>query len=375
VGSLDSLTFEVRLLVAESSAAFGSGHLLFWRDGALLAQPFDDRALRLRGEPVPIADDVANEGGRYTSFAVSSNGSIAFIQEARAASRRLTWLDRSGVAIGTTGDPSAFGSIALAPSQRLVAASIAGDNTDIWIVDTGRVVTTRLTFDPTTETFPVWSPDSARVAFTSGVGASTISQKAVTGRGQQEELIKVTGATLWPSDWSRDGRFIAYTFNRGPQGAMFDIWVLPITGDRKAFPLMQTPFVEENATFAPDTKWIAYQSTESGVNQIYVQPFPPTGEKYQVSRTGGTQPKWRADGKELFFLGIDSSMMSAEVRTTTAFEVLSAKTLFPIANLALPLRHAYSPSPDGQRFLFALPEQRIGQAGITVVTNWLAIGR
>jgi serine/threonine protein kinase/Tol biopolymer transport system component len=352
----------------ERRVQFGAPSVLARRD-TLMAQPFDDRTLKLSGDPLPVAEDVANEGGRYTSFTASWNGSIAFVQGARAASRRLTWLDRSGNAIGTIGEPSAFGAVALAPNQRLVAASIAGDNTDVWIVDTARAVTTRLTFDPTSETYPVWSPDSSRVAFMSG--EATISQKAVTSRGQQEALIKVNGATLWPSDWSRDGRFIAYTFNTRAQGAAatFDIWILPTTGDRKAFPLMQTPFVEENATFSPDTKWIAYQSTESGVNQIYVQPFPPTGEKYQVSRTGGTQPKWRADGQELFFLGIDNTMISTQISTTKVFEVLSAKTLFTIANLALPLRHAYSPSADGQRFLFALPERRTAQAGITIITN------
>jgi serine/threonine protein kinase/Tol biopolymer transport system component len=359
------------LVQAESSATFAAGHLIYSRDGSLVAQPLDPVALRVSGDAHPIAEDVANEGSRYTAFSVSSSGMLVFAPGSARAKHQFVWLDRAGRTVSTVGDVNTAATFSLAPDGRRVAETIIGaGNTDVWVLDLARAITMRLTFDPLFDGYPIWSPDSSRVAFTTGAAGGAIATKLAGGGGAPEMLLTAPVGTAWPSDWSADGRFIAYTVN-GPK-ATFDIWILPLDGDHKPYPFVETPFVEDCASFSPDGRWLAYQSDESGVVQVYVQPFPSTGVKYQVSRDGGKQPKWRRDGRELFFLSIDNALLAADIAASREFEAGTPHMLFETGTAEMPIRQGYAVSTDGQRFLFNLPQQRSAQATLTMVLNWPA---
>ena len=208
----------------------------------------------------------------------------------------------------------------------------------------------RLTFDPTDDSFPVWSPDGEKVAFMSLRQGEAGIRVASAAPGAADNLVlKITQpvAVAYPTDWSRDGRFIAYTQGAGGNG---DVWILPLQGDRKPFPLANSSFAEDAATFSPDGRWIAYSSNESGQFQVYVQPFPPAAGKYQISRNGGAQPMWRGDGRELFFIAPDSTMMAAQIDTARGFEAGVPQTLFASrAGTTLQGRRQYAVTGDGKR--------------------------
>ncbi|MBI3401802.1 MAG: protein kinase [Acidobacteria bacterium] len=371
IASLDSKDV-TPLFAAESSVAYNTGHLLFWRDGSLMAQPFDAATRKISGDPFPVAEQVANEGGRYTSFSVASTGVLMYAQGAAQQNVRLTWFDRAGKVLGTVADPGSYGTLALSPDERRVAVSlVTQNNRDIWVIDLARAVPTRLTFDPSAENYPIWSPDGSRV-FYSGTGG--IRQKLASGTDNEELVVKSAigaGAALVPGDLSRDGRYLAYTDNTVVTSS-FDLWVVPTGGDRKPFVYLRTPAIETNPAFSPDGRWLAYQSNESGQVQVYVQPFLASGGKYQISRNGGMQPLWRGDGKELFFLTVDGTIMSAEIRTGLQFEMSIPRALFPAEVLELATGREYAVTKDGQRFLVLVPPPRLNQTALTVVVNWLA---
>ena len=217
--------------------------------------------------------------------------------------QQLTWFDRTGHVLGTLGDAAPYSSLALSPDERRVAVTLGTgnpENVDIWLIDIARNIRSRLTVDPGRDVSPVWSPDGTRIAFQSSRSGQPIALRQTLSNetGTDELLLEGPGNfTMTPSGWSADGRFIAYT-TRGS-----NVWVLPLFGDRKPFAFAETPFTEGSAVFSPDGRWIAYTSNEGGQPDVYVQPFPGPGAKSQVSRDGGTHPLWRADGKELFYLG------------------------------------------------------------------------
>jgi eukaryotic-like serine/threonine-protein kinase len=369
IGALDSKD-TVTLFETESSATYTAGHVLFSRAGTLMAQRFDPGIRQLTGDPFPVADRVPNEGSRYASFSVSENGVLVYARGAARATTRLTWFDRAGNITATTGAPGRYLTLALAPDDRRVAVSLASgtnENRAIWILDSARGGMSRMTFDAVDDTSPVWSPDGSRIAFHSvRPDGSGLRQKSVSGAGPDDLL--VTGQQLLPTAWSQDGRFIAY----GGYSPSPDIWVLPLTGDRKPFAFAATPFAERNAAFSPDGKWIAYQSSETGQYQVYVQPVPATGRKSLVSINGGEQPTWRADGKEIFFLGPDSKMMVATVGTTPEFESGVPQALFASTASNASASRQYAVSRDGKRFLVNARTERYDAAPLTVVVNWLA---
>lgn len=223
---------------------------------------------------------------------------------------------------------------------------------------------------------PIWSPDGNRILYSSvSNGKADLYQKLATGSGSDELIFKSDQDKL-AGEWSSDGRNILFRSADPKTG--FDIWVLPLTGDRKPTRFLQMPFNETGPHFSPDGKWIAYYSNESGPQQVYVQPFPPTGDKWQVSVEGGQQPEWRRDGKELFFISLDNRLMSVDVEWTPKFRAGVPKPLFEIPGYSSTLGMGggtagrYSVSRDGKRFLFGVGSAATESSPITVVLNWPA---
>ena len=301
------------------------------------------------------------------AFSVSGLGVIAY-SFGSTGGRQLSWLDRTGKVIEKVGPFMAYADLALSPDQKRAAVQLF-DN-DLWVVDLIRGIPSRFTFNPSTEDYPVWSPDGARVLFNfNPSGPADIYWKASSGAGA-EELVLKSSTTKNPWDWSRDGRFILYE-DLSPQ-TRSDLWVLPLFADKKPQPFLQTPFAETMGRFSPDGKWIAYVSDESGTPQVYVQPFPASGGKWQISTQGGLTPRWRGDGKELFFLSPDRQLMSADVNPAGAtFEAGSPKALFQTQVDTANISNRYDVSRDGQRFLMSLPVENTVSPPITVITNWL----
>ena len=353
---------------------YSSGHLLFVRKGTLFAQPFDPVRLQLDGRVTTIADQIVTQGGRSFALSTSAVGPIAY-RTGPPVQAQFVWFDRSGTpleAIAGSDIASVLNS-SLSPDGRFLAISrnVEGQAADIWLLDLRRGVPTRLTVDPAFDLIPVWSPDSRRIAYGSNrKGTVDLYVQSVDRTGSEELL---AGDEIGPpSDWSPDGRFILAARERGPGD---DIWAVPVNGDRKAFPVVETKsFQESNGQFSPDGNWIAFQSNESGRREIYVQPFPGPGLRTQISRDGGVQARWRDDGKELFFLAPDDRLMSVRIQLDLKNKTVEAGTpvslfaarLPTLSSTTLHARH-YMVSPDGQRFLVQTAKEVT--LPITVILN------
>ena len=365
---------EGKLVVeANSHALYSQGYLLFVRDNALMAQPFDAQRLETTGEAVPVAEQIerALASGNAGVFSASEGGLLAFQGGAGGgAGTKLTWFDRAGKEISVLGDQAMYGDLGLSPDGKRASVSVLDQTRrtrDIWLYDVTRGLRTRFTFDPADEILALWSPDGSRVVFNSRrKGHLDLYQKASSGAGSEDVLLE-DNPDKYAGSWSPDGRFILY--RRG--GAPYDLFVLPLSGDRKPMPFLQTQFSETHGQFSPDGRWVAYISNESSRNEVYVAPFPGPGGKWQVSTGGGQYPRWSRDGTEIFFLAPDNRLMAAAVNGKgTSFESGAVKTLFEtrVAIVGSP----YAVSPDGQRFLINTLPGQVNSAPITVVLNWTA---
>jgi len=377
-----------QMAVYAAAADRGMGRLLFLRGGTLLAQAFDERSLQPEGNPILVAERV----GIYhlsAFFSVSPSGVLAHSTGPTALwLSQLTWFDRQGKQLGHAEQPGTYSytDFALSPDgKRLAASKIdprSGSETGIWILDLLRGVSTRFTFDLAPDSAPVWSPDGSRVAFAAyRAGGEGLYQKTTNGTGKEQALVSVTGDPKLPDDWSRDGRFLLYT-QQDPQ-THADLWALPLASDGTpsgtATPFANTAFSEEQGRFSPDTRWIAYASDESGRSEIYIQAFPAPpngGSKTVISRDGGSQPRWRRDGKELFYSSPDGKLMAVDVTEGPTFKASVPRTLFqvPIAQIG----HnegglqvlGWDVAPDGNRFL--IDTATTSSESVTVVLNWAA---
>ncbi len=374
VSSLDGKE-NTLVLRAGSNAVYASGHLLFVRESSLMAQPFDVKRQQVRGDAVPIAEQVQFDGTVVRgTFSASENGVLAYQSGGTlGGGSQFLWFTREGKQIGSVGEPAVQFSVRLSPDGQRLATEILdpkGANADIWIYELKRGLRTRLTFDPAVDRIPIWAPDGSRVVFASGrKGSFDLYGKAASGAGSDELLLE-SNLIKSPTDWSRDGRFITYT-SAGDPKTKADIWVLPLFADRKPFVFLQTEFNESGGQFSPDGRWMAYTSDESGRDEVYVAPFPGPGGKWQVSTAGGTRSKWRRDGKELFYLAADNKLMAAEVKTKgTSFEVGNVRPLFETH--APPVGPVYDVSTDGRRFLVNTVASQQASSPITLVTNWTA---
>jgi eukaryotic-like serine/threonine-protein kinase len=291
VGSLGS-SEATRIGSTPSAVTYGVGHLFFWRDGSILAQGFDPISRRTTGSPFPVVDGAGRGVIGDMSFSVSDTGTVVYAPAIRPSMTQLTWMDRTGRRLGTAGEPARNPAFALSPDGRRIAVTrdpeTAGPQ-HLWIIDVPSDLSSQLTFGRSSRSLPVWSPDSTRVAFggTAGPLGFDIFERPADGRGTEERLLQDEGSEI-PSDWSRDDRFLLFTQVNARD---LDVWVLPLTGERKPFPFTETPHQEDGATFSPDGRWVAYQSDESGEDEIYVQPFPSNGAKSRISRGGARAPR------------------------------------------------------------------------------------
>ncbi|MEP6707321.1 MAG: hypothetical protein ABJC05_07365, partial [Pyrinomonadaceae bacterium] len=375
VGALDSKETKRLLSTLVKAAYTPPGYLLFMRERTLMAQPFDADKLLLTGEPSPLAEQVgvlAVQGS--ANFSVSDNGVLTYMSGI-LGSNQPALFDRGGKLLSSVGPSGEYLNIFFSPDEKRVAAAIADPQSgarDIWLLDLARGTPTRFTFDPAEDFLPVWSPDGSRIVFASDRdGPGNFYQKFASGAANEKQLFK-TSERKWPSDWSRDGRFILFT-NFG-QKTKADLWVLPMTGEQKPVPFLQSPFNEDHARFSPDGRFIAYASDESGKFEVYVQTFPVSGGKWLVSANGGAQPRWRRDGKEIFYIAPDRKLMAVDVKTEASiFEAGVPRVLFQTRVVGYPNpRNMYEVSADGQHFLISTPLEEATSTPITVVVNWTA---
>jgi Tol biopolymer transport system component len=319
VASLDG--GEPKFIMATDAGAVyvPSGQLLFVKGNVLMAQPFDPHNLKLMDEPRPIADRVAGVSG--ASFGYSPSAVLAWRNGTAASDSHLQWFDRNGKKLGTVGDVADYSNPALSPDEKKLAICIMDPQTktrDIWVLDLVRGAKTRLTFDPADDINPVWSPDGARVAFTSNrKGERDIYQKLADGSGSEELLLEGNDGQKNLEDWSADGKHLLYSYQPAPQTYLY---VMPFEG-RKPIPFLKTPHRTKEGQISPNGRWLSYTSFESGRSEIYVQGFnldqsKPRG-KWQVSVTGGLEARWRRDGKELYYRS-GKSLTAVAVKTDGA---------------------------------------------------------
>jgi Tol biopolymer transport system component len=374
LGSLDSQ--ERRLLVSTSAnAAYAEpGYLVYLRDNkTLVAQPFDRRRYVLSGEPHTLSDEVLYTPLVDRAVFSVSGGEVLVTQTGKGASlSQLTWFDRSGKSAGTVGRPATYDNVRLSPDGRRVAVDQTdpdGRKIDIWIHEPAQGATTRLTFDPGADQTPIWSPDGKQILFFSNQRlGNQLHLKNADGSGSEEAVADLSAATTFtPWDWSRDAKYILF-------GKGNELWYLSWPG-RVAKPLLQVKWAARNAQFSPDGRWMAYASNEGGRMEIYVSPFPNGNGKWQVSSGGGQEPRWRQDGKELFYVSADGKMMAAAVTTGSSFKAGSPVALFqthrrqPVSFLDV---FSYDVSGDGQKFLIATKMDEANAAPLSVLLNWAA---
>ncbi len=351
-----------RLMANLSSAFYASGHLLFERESALMAQPFDPDALQTTGDAFPIADEVLDLSGAARSvFSVSANGILIYQSSGNSAEFRLVWVDEEGHEIGELGEPANYDDIALSPDEKMVAVSIFDADqgaADLWLYDVERGIRTRFTFDPGNDTDPIWSPDGTRVVFSSRrEGARDLYVNAVGG-GETEQLLFENDQNKVPTDWSGDGKHIIYQ-------SAGDIWALPMGEGSEPFVVIQSQFVEIQATLSPDGNWISYSSNESGEFETYVTSFPNPGRKWQVSKDGGFNAGWRADGGELFYLSNDTVTATQIETAGSSLRIGATRELFTVG-----IAEGGDMTADGKRALLVIPVGGREIVPLTLVVNW-----
>ena len=369
VGSIDNQSEKRFLTKTIYNGSYADGYLFFVRDGAIQAQRLDLSSYQLTGDVVRVFDNVKLQS-RIMHAAFAAGGDVVVAQEAGEASlSRITWYDRSGKIISDSIPPDAYGNLAISPDGKYVVidkTDTSNDNTDVFIYDLAHASFRRLTFDPAIDSVPVWSPDGSRIAFGSSRGHNfDIYVKPADGSQPERKLELPGGVDMLPLDWSLDGHNLLYL-------AEPDLWVYSFA-DGQSHSFLKANASLNGAQFSPDGKWVAYSSNESGRWEVYVTSFPDARGKWQVSTNGGEQPRWRGDGKEIYFLSPDAKLMAASVDTKTEFEPGTPTVLFqtdPRERVATTEVIIYSVSRDGQRFLINTNYNNGSAHPISVVLNW-----
>jgi dipeptidyl aminopeptidase/acylaminoacyl peptidase len=358
-----------------------------------MSAPFDPVTSQVLGDIVPVSDGVPLSIG-YLPATVSDNGVLLYAARGSAGGQnQIGWFDRTGKSLGPVGMPGNVHYPGISPDEKSVSfARTSGGGYDLWVRDLSRRTETRFTSDASGNITLFWSPKGDRIVFTSNrTGVYNLYQKAAGGVGQDKPLLPNSLVDI-PTQWSRDGRFIVY-YEIDPKTKR-DLWVLPTegatidrTGDRKAdrkpIPFLKTEADEPFGQLSPDSHWMAFTSDRSGKREVYVRPFPPSEGEWTISLAGGEMPRWRGDGKELFFEAADGKMMAVPVkavapleqRAKPSFEAGAPVPLFDahMVHFAVDAINEYDVTADGQRFLI----NTTGGPGaasplLTVVTNWTA---
>ncbi len=366
------------LVQADSNALYAPpGYLLFLRGNTLMAQPFDAGSRKLRGEAFPIAESVASPSlFRLGLFSASRNGLLIYQTGGGASSGQFVWLDTNGKQLGLVGKPGTVDEPVLSPDGKRLAYVIFGEGgkqEDVYITDLARGVQTRFTFGPNPSDTPVWSPDGKRIAYGEiHDGHYDIYIKDSSGAGNAQPLLE-SAADKFPLDWTRDGRYLLYVMLDPKGKTKYDLWALPMSGERKPFPFLNTKANEGAAVFSPDGHWVAFESDESGSYETYLTPFPGGGGKWQVSQGGGVQPIWKPDGSALYYLAPGPKLMEVSVHEAgSAVEIGTPHELFQVPMVRPDSTgRSFSISPDGKRFLVAESEQGAAPP-LTLVSNWAA---
>ena len=365
------------ILRSPAAAEYASGYLLFMRDAALMAQRFDPSRLKLQGEPHPVAESVSIvRGAAKGTFSASQTGVlVAHIGDSIVLGADLEWVDRAGKTLAPLSEHAPYDEAVISPDGRNVAVSVLDfkfGTHDIWICDVARNLRTRFTFEPGEELAPRWAPDGRSIVYVAGRGAQQgLFRKQVEGTAT-EELLYASETVKVPTGFSPDGKLLAYA--ELGQDTNFDIWILPLAGERKPYAFLKTTFSEGGAVFSPDGRWIAYHSNESGKTEVYVTPFPGPGRKWQVSAQGGGYPGWRQGGREIVYQEMQSNKVFS---VPVAFrgdtpDFGRAAELFvappPLAGIAA----RFDSAADARKFMVVRQgKQREAQA-LTLVVNWTA---
>jgi Tol biopolymer transport system component len=373
-----------RLFTSQFGALYVNGYVLSLASGTLSAQHFDPATGTLAGDATPITLGVAGSTASYGSFSASSTGLLAFASDT-SGQMQLAWFGRTGTLLAPVGPPRDYADVQLMPdAQRaLVTRTDAKtSSSNIWSIDVTTGESFPMTFADTTLAQPVVSPNGRQFIFrSSGQISAPIVRRQMSGSGVNEVLARTenlgVGArysgNLFPTDWSPDGRFVLFHASYANSG--YDIFVLPVVGDdRTPRVFVRTRADDVHARFSPDGRWVAYSSAESGQHQIYVQPFTGAEGRWQLSTEGGSEPRWRRDGRELYFIGADRRLMAVSITPGASFEHGSPTALFAtrIASFANPYRTSYDVAPDGQRFLINSIGENATSPAISVIINWTA---
>ena len=371
MGSLSDKSSKLVLATA-FNAEYSQGELFFVREGTLNAQPFDAKRGELKGEPAPIAPDLQVDSlFSRALFSVSNSGMLVYQPGAVSNKAELIWYDRHGKQSGTAGAPGIYLEVAVSPDGSKVAVSDFGlaGKADIWIYEPGRDMHTRFTTSGTDNRGPLWAPDGKAIVFASSVQspARSLFRQSATSQSPAELLYLASADTI-ATDWSRDGRFVAFNMADSRSNG---IWILPLEGEHKPSLFMPSTFNQRSARFSPDGRWIAFFSDESGINQVYIAPFPGGGRKWQVSNTGGSQPVWSRDGKEVYYFAPDNTVMAASVAVTGN----ELKVGVPSALFRAHPRNfdagMYDVTRDGRFLVSSSPDE--SSAPLTLISNWPAL--
>ena len=365
VGSLDSREVRAISPLASRFEYAAPGYLIYVRETALFAQPFDAKKAALSGEPTLLAENVHHFfGPGHAAFSVSQTGVIAY--QAAESPVRLVWLDRQGKEVGVLGQPAVVDSLRISPSGNRIAVDVEDSRfgtSDLWVFEAASGASTRLTSGQIDESAPVWTPDGARLVFrVDDKGPPDIAQIVVGSPGSERSLLILPGVQQ-SEDISPDGRRLVFLQDAATTA---DIWLASLEGDHQPKPWLRSPFNERNPRFSPDGRWIAYDSDESGTPEVYVALTEGAGEKKRISPSGGRAPRWRRDGKELYFVAPDDSIVSVPI---TLGATLQAGTGGPLFRLEAGIRN-FDVSPDGSRFLVTTPVEKSPESPIRVILNW-----
>jgi hypothetical protein len=358
----------------ENNAAYYAepGYVIYLHGDSLMAQRFDAKTLRTSGTPQRVTEGVATtNGGSYqvSTYSISSTGLLLYRSSFQT---QLTWADQAGKKLSTLGAPGYISAPYLSPDDRYALVTVSDarqTRSKLWLYEVASGTSAPFTLGEGDDQFPAWSPDSRQVAYTSArKGKEEIYLKPVGGGSQEQLLLSMEGGAE-ADHWSSDGRFLLFDYF-GSQSAGGDIWAVPLFGDRKPFPVVQSPNNDVWGTFSPDGKWVAYQSDESGRGEIYVVPFPGPGGKWQISTGGALIPIWRSD-KELFYLSADFRMMATSFNVKgTDFVVGKSRELF--SGRAFGNISGADVTHDNKRWLMALPVDELNASPLVLITNWTA---